>query len=529
MDQCSTTPPSLKSSNPNNNSSTKSASRLSKIDCQDPSSPPLSRNLSLDLITSLSPKLSQFSPSPRSHHHRSPVTRSVQIKDLLLLSPSPRPRSLARLSDMAVEEQPIEPSKRRCRNRGNQMSLMSNCGGGSPRNNRRTRRRVEIEPRDDREMTLAEEIGKIRKRRHSGKSKKEKLSLVPFVAPAISRVEDVGGEDSLDRIAQMISDMVMWNDVAKSSLWFGFGCLCFLSSCFANGINFSIFSAISQLSLLFLGASFLSNSVCQRNNAETNRQFKLKEEDIVKVGRLILPAMNLAISKTRVLFSGEPSMTLKVVPFLLLGAEYGHLITMRRLFALGFFVSFTIPKLYSSYSSQINQKAENIKRGLLDTWGACSRKKFVAASAITAFWNLSSVKTRIFTAFIALVILRYCRQHIVTKAEETEEVKAENEEKGEILKDDQTAMLHIWRKLQNIWRKLQNKWKRLMPLSFLHIDPLMSMEIFGWRSTLPDTGTFRRVIFIVQTSEDSSKRYSNANVRKVGELAVHHLTQQLEK
>ena len=84
------------------------------------------------------------------------------------------------------------------------------------------------------------------------------------------------------------------------------------------------------------------------------------------MGTLILPAANLAISKTRELFSGEPSMTLKVttkshcivllkmfpicssrylkepfiswfqvIPFLLLGAEYGHLVTLRRLCAIG--------------------------------------------------------------------------------------------------------------------------------------------------------------------------------------------------
>ncbi|CAN1179246.1 Reticulon-like protein B17, partial [Linum perenne] len=66
---------------------------------------------------------------------------------------------------------------------------------------------------------------------------------------------------NLDRLASCIHDLVMWEDVAKSSLWFGVGCLGFLSSCFVKGINFR----------------------------------------------------NLAISKTRKLFSGEPSMTLKVI------------------------------------------------------------------------------------------------------------------------------------------------------------------------------------------------------------------------
>jgi hypothetical protein len=40
---------------------------------------------------------------------------------------------------------------------------------------------------------------------------------------------------------------------------------------------------------------------------------KLKEDDVLHLAKLILPALNFAISKTRVLFSGEPSMTLKVI------------------------------------------------------------------------------------------------------------------------------------------------------------------------------------------------------------------------
>jgi hypothetical protein len=41
--------------------------------------------------------------------------------------------------------------------------------------------------------------------------------------------------------------------------------------------------------------------------------------------------------------------------------------------------------------------AEQMKNRMFEVWGACSHKKIVAASAVTAFWNLSSVKTRIFT------------------------------------------------------------------------------------------------------------------------------------
>jgi len=49
--------------------------------------------------------------------------------------------------------------------------------------------------------------------------------------------ENVGEESALDRLGQMIWELFMWRDTAKSSLWFGCGCLCFLSSCFTKGLN----------------------------------------------------------------------------------------------------------------------------------------------------------------------------------------------------------------------------------------------------------------------------------------------------
>ncbi|KAJ0112343.1 hypothetical protein Patl1_02318 [Pistacia atlantica] len=400
----------------NPSSQTKSASRLARMSSEEPP------HLSLDLI---SPPKKPSSVSP-----------ALPLPELLLLSPSPLRKSRTRLADRldAAEEVALEStgSRRRCKTRGAQMGI---SGCGSPRNNRRLRRRSEIEiMREERDIGLVDEIGKLRKRRHSVRSKKEKLSLVPCVpSSSLSPKMDDGGHGNLDRIGHLFVDLIMWRDVAKSSLWFGLGCLCFLSSCFAKGVSFSIFSAISQLSFLFLGASFFSNSILQRNNDGKKREFKLKEEDILRFGRLILPATNLAISKTSELFSGEPSTTLKAVPFLLLGAEYGHIITMRRLFALGFFISFTVPKLYSCYSDRINQKADNMKSYMLEAWGACSHKKIVAASAVMAFWNLSTIKTRILTAFISLVILRYCRQHLVPKREEVETVEGGEQEQQQAL------------------------------------------------------------------------------------------------
>ncbi|KAK6241721.1 hypothetical protein SCA6_007110 [Theobroma cacao] len=431
MDSIST-PPSHRS---NPNSQNKSASRLARIGCSviesEEQKRPTIPHLSLDHI-SPSPKKTTTPTSPSAVSLRS-STNSLPLQELLLLSPaSPLRRSRSRLADRIemAEEGAAEQgsSRRRCKSRAAQMGLL---GCGSPRNNRRSRRRMEMELREDRDLVLGDEMGKPRKRRHSGKSKKEKLSLVPCLPSSCSspKAED-SEKGNLDRMGEMIGDLVMWRDVAKSSLWFGFGCLCFFSSFFTKGVTFSIFSLISQIGLLFLGVSFFSNSIC--HNVEKRNEFKLSEEDFLKPARLILPATNLAISKTRELFSGEPSMTLKVAPLLLLGAEYGHIITLRRLCAFGFFLSFSLPKLYSCYSSPISQKAGYMKQWVIEAWGACSHKKVVAASAATAFWNLSSVKTRVFTAFISLVIIRYYRQHQVQKSdeEEAEELEVEQPEQA---------------------------------------------------------------------------------------------------
>lgn len=49
----------------------------------------------------------------------------------------------------------------------------------------------------------------------------------------------VDGESyNIDAIGEIIHDLVMWKDVSKSSFWFGFGSLCFLSSCFTRSVSF---------------------------------------------------------------------------------------------------------------------------------------------------------------------------------------------------------------------------------------------------------------------------------------------------
>lgn len=147
----------------NPSSQTKSASRLARMSSEEPP-----RQFP-DII----------SPSPK---RPSSVSPALPLSELLLLSSSPLRKSRTRLADHldAAEELALESTgcRRRCKTRGSQMGI---SGCGSPRN-RRLRRRSEIEiMREERDIGLVDEFGKLRKRRHSVRSKKERLSLVPCV------------------------------------------------------------------------------------------------------------------------------------------------------------------------------------------------------------------------------------------------------------------------------------------------------------------------------------------------------------
>lgn len=54
------------------------------------------------------------------------------------------------------------------------------------------------------------------------------------------------------------------------------------------------------------------NVVIFRKNDDTKRVFHVSEDDVLRLARRVLPSTNFLISKTSELFSGEPSMTLKV-------------------------------------------------------------------------------------------------------------------------------------------------------------------------------------------------------------------------
>lgn len=158
MDSTTASPPPYRRSEPP--SRTKSVSRLAQCE--------KIPHLSLGLITSSSPSPKRTPPSLKS-------SGPLPLHELLLLSPSPIPRrSKTRLADrLEMADEPIAETpgpRRRCKS-----SRASQMGCASPRNTRRSRRRSEVEIREDKD--LGEEIAKPRRRR----SKKEKLSLVPCV------------------------------------------------------------------------------------------------------------------------------------------------------------------------------------------------------------------------------------------------------------------------------------------------------------------------------------------------------------
>ncbi|CAN8257519.1 unnamed protein product [Cochlearia groenlandica] len=316
------------------------------------------------------------------------------------LVPKSKIRLADRFSEMASEDA-VARKRGKPKGGGGQKGLL-----GSHMNLRRSKRRSDSV--EDKEANVVLVIDDITVKPRKRKTNKDNHTYI---------VDE--SQSDFSRIGEIISDLVMWRDVAKSTLWFGLGCLCFLSSCFSKGLTFIRY--------------IMDNKDMKKKKKKVSH---VSEDDVLRLARRFLPATNFVISKTSELFSGEPSMTLKVTPFLLIGAEYGHLITPWRLSAFGFFLSFTIPKLYSCYTYQISQKVERVNTRIGEAWEVCSHKKILVGSAVTAFWNLTSIRTRVFTIFIILVIFQYRRQNL-NHPEEVEPVENEKQEKGTLSQEEE--------------------------------------------------------------------------------------------
>ncbi|KAG1327572.1 reticulon-like protein B21 [Cocos nucifera] len=156
---------------------------------------------------------------------------------------------------------------------------------------------------------------------------------------------------------QNIVNLVMWRDVSKSAFVFGFGTFFLLSSSYAKDLNFSLITAISYLALVYLALIFFVKSILRRGATieydEKDERYMVGEEEAIWLLRLLLPYINELMLKLRALFSGDPATTMKLAVLLFVMARCGGSITIWTLAKLVFFGVFTIPKVYSTYSTQL--------------------------------------------------------------------------------------------------------------------------------------------------------------------------------
>ncbi|KAJ6793429.1 reticulon-like protein B17 [Iris pallida] len=134
-------------------------------------------------------------------------------------------------------------------------------------------------------------------------------------SPSPSSNKTIVGDESESMnssVWELISDIVMWKNVTKSTFWFGLGSTFFISSSFSRESNFSIISAASHIGILILGFAFFHDSLSNRQTKRLKRtSFQLTEDDFLQVARLVLPLANSILAKSQEIFSGEPLMTLK--------------------------------------------------------------------------------------------------------------------------------------------------------------------------------------------------------------------------
>ncbi|KAK9141550.1 hypothetical protein Syun_010950 [Stephania yunnanensis] len=238
---------------------------------------------------------------------------------------------------------------------------------------------------------------------------------------------------------QNIVDLVMWKDVSKSALVFGFGTFVLLSSSFTKDLNISLISAISYVGLFYLALVFIYKSILCRGRVDVeelnDETFLIGEEEAIWVLHLVLPYLNEFLLKLRRLFSGDPATTMKLAVMLFVLARCGGSIAIWNVAKFGFFGVFTLPRVCASYSTQLSGYGKFWIRRFRDAWDSCSRKKAVAATVFTLLWNLSSVSARIWAAFMLVVAFRYYQQSLIREEHVCEDEVGQGDACGPTLVD----------------------------------------------------------------------------------------------
>ncbi|XP_042428621.1 reticulon-like protein B21 isoform X2 [Zingiber officinale] len=214
---------------------------------------------------------------------------------------------------------------------------------------------------------------------------------------------------------QSIVDLLMWRDVPKTALVFGLGTFILVSSSYARDLNFSLISATSYLGLIFLALIFFCKSILRRGELEydeRDERYMVGEEDAIWILRLLLPYLNEVLFKMRALFSGDPATTMKMAVLLFAMAKCGSSITIWTMSKLIFFGVFTVPKICTSYSTQLLKFGKFWVARFRDGWESCTHKKAVTAAVFTLIWNISSTATRIWAVFMLVVALKLYQQRL---------------------------------------------------------------------------------------------------------------------
>ncbi|XP_058186523.1 reticulon-like protein B21 [Rhododendron vialii] len=249
---------------------------------------------------------------------------------------------------------------------------------------------------------------------------------------------------------QSLVDLVMWRDVSKSAFIFGLGTFIIISLSYTKDLNISFITVISYLGLAYLAAIFLFRSIICRGVTDVDytsqEYYVVGEGEAMWLVKMVLPYLNEFLVKLRALFSGDPATTMKLAVLLFVLARCGSSITVWKMAKLGFFGVFTVPKICSSYSTQLSNYGNFWVRRFKDAWESCSHKKAVAFGIFTLVWNLSSVMARIWAVFMLYVAFRYYQQSLATDNWVEEEQKCETTWKdpiGEHRRGRRTATVDV--------------------------------------------------------------------------------------
>ncbi|KAL3700074.1 hypothetical protein R1sor_018096 [Riccia sorocarpa] len=204
----------------------------------------------------------------------------------------------------------------------------------------------------------------------------------------------------------LIGDVVMWRDVPRSTLFFGAGCFGILSTSYITNTGFGVLTATCYLALVYLAGIYCHRSFLRGSQVEDGLSWELSDSDLLDIVKVVLPALNLVISKCRQLFCGEPYTTLKVAAMLWALAQLGYWISLWSFARLAFVAVFIVPKLFSYYSHHLQGLAEVVTERMRIAWEDCTHKKAVVIGAFFVTWNFTSSSTRLFGAFMMLVAFR---------------------------------------------------------------------------------------------------------------------------